>query len=131
MISQVEKLEPLLSVRYHCRLLLKRHLVALCCKPTPCSPVDDDETQTHHHERYAQCSETSGLEKQCRKHKTVVIKCAEQKHSRAVRFTHDCHLEKHSSRSHQYLGDRGHWLFVFGNNADVEDSRKDENEAWS
>lgn len=60
---------------------------------------------------------------QRRKHNTVVSRCAEQKHSG--------HLKKRSSSPHQYLGDGAHWLFVLGNNADVEDGGKDEDEARS
>lgn len=49
----------------------------------------------------------------------------EGKRSRAVT------QKKGSSRPHQYLGDGAHRLFVFGNDADVEDGGEDEDEARS
>lgn len=59
-----------------------------------------------------------------KKSNTAVSRCAEPKHSRAVCFTH-------RTVTYQYLGEGAHWLLVFGNDADVEDGGKDEDEAWS
>lgn len=36
-----------------------------------------------------------------------------------------------TSRPHQYFRNRIHGFIFFGNDADVKDSREDENEAWS